>query len=92
MPRYFLNIRNNISFTRDEEGCELANDEAARDAAVQGARSLMSAEVTDKGMLDLRASIEVEDEQGEIVLIVPFREALDIVGSNGNDDQNQRRI
>jgi hypothetical protein len=87
MPRYFLNIRNNISFTRDEEGCELANADAARDVAVHGARSLMGAEVADQGRLDLRARIEVLDEAGKIVLIVPFREALDIVENNGDDDQ-----
>lgn len=87
MPRYFLNIRNKISFTRDEEGCVLPDADAARDIAVQGARSLMSAEVLNEGRIDLRARIEVEDEQGEIVVIVPFREALDIVDNNGGDDQ-----
>ena len=85
MPRYFLNIRNNISFTRDEEGCELADADAARDVAVKGARSLMSTEVAEQGKLDLRARIEVMDEAGKIVLIVPFREALNIVDNNGGD-------
>jgi uncharacterized protein DUF6894 len=79
MPRYYLNIRNKISFTPDEEGCDLPNAEAARKEAVRGARSLMSAEIADEGRLDLRGRIEVVDETGELVLIVPFREALEIV-------------
>jgi hypothetical protein len=65
----------------------LANADAARDVAVRGARSLMSAEVADQGRLDLRASIEVVDEKGGIVLVLPFREALNILDNNGGDER-----
>ena len=90
MPRYFLNIRNNISFTRDEEGCELADADAARDVAVKGARSLMSTEVAEQGKLDLRARIEVMDEAGKIVLTffgLKLRGEFVLVRVYGRDDQ-----
>ena len=82
MPRYFLNIRNSLTFVEDEEGRELAGVAEVHGIAVEGALSLLSAEVAE-GRLDLRGCIEVTDEQGDLVLTVPFRDALTIM----DDDQ-----
>ena len=82
MPRYFINIRNTLAFVEDEEGRELAGVAEVHDVAVEGALSLLSAEVAE-GRLDLRGCIEVTDERGAIVLMMPFRDALTIM----DDDQ-----
>ena len=78
VPVFHLHIRNGFGFAPDDEGQELASLEHARQIALQGARSLMSADVTE-GMLDLRGQIEIADEQGRPVGVVPFRDAVSIV-------------
>jgi hypothetical protein len=89
MPRYFLNIRNCYSFVRDEEGYELPGVDEVHRAAVHGALSLLSHEVAE-GKLDLRGAIEVTDEEGDLVLIVPFRDALKIVDDEGGNARGRR--
>ena len=78
MPRFYFDIRNGLGFIPDEEGRELADAGVAREKALEGARSLLSAEVL-QGGLDLRGSIEVMDEQRQAVLTVTFREAVRIM-------------
>jgi hypothetical protein len=61
----------------DDEGRELADVGAARAEAVKAARELICEQVQ-KGRLDLRHRIEVEDEDRRPVLTVPFRAVLNI--------------
>ena len=75
MGRYHFNVRNGSGYLEDEEGRELADAERARSIAVEGARSLLSAEVL-AGELDLRGRIEVTDENGTLMFTVDFQEAL----------------
>ena len=75
MPRYHFNIRNGHGFTADEEGLDLSSERDARIQAIQGARSLISAEVLE-GTLDLDGQIEVTDEQNDAVMTVRYREAV----------------
>lgn len=77
MRRFFFHIRNGGGFVEDEEGAELPSLAEAKDYAVTGARSLLSAEVT-SGQLDLRGRIEVTDGAGQPVMIVPFEEVVEI--------------
>ncbi|MFN3388130.1 MAG: DUF6894 family protein [Allosphingosinicella sp.] len=77
MPRFFFHIRNGNGFTRDEEGCELADVDAARDVAGRGIRSLLAEEVHE-GSIDLRGAINVTDEAGEPLFSMRFDEALRI--------------
>lgn len=77
MPLFRFNIRNGLGFTRDPEGKELPDAAAARDVAVTGARSLISAEVLE-GRLDLRGRIEVTDGDGRLILAVRFSEAVEV--------------
>ena len=77
MARFYLHIRNGGGFAQDPEGQELFNLAAARSAAIEGVRSLLSEEAR-QGELDLSGSIEIADEEGNILLIVPFSEAISL--------------
>ena len=75
MPRYHFNIRNGHGFSRDDEGMDFSSDRDAWVHAIEGARSLMSAELLE-GTLDLDGQIEVTDDQDDAVLTVRFRDAV----------------
>ena len=77
MPRYFFDLKNDVDVA-DEEGRELADLAAVRAAAIVEAREMMTESVL-LGRLNLGHSIEVRDESGSIVLVMPFGEAVDIV-------------
>jgi CRP-like cAMP-binding protein len=62
-------------FIPDEEGRYFPGPREAREAAVEGACSLLRAEVTE-GMLDVRVRIEVTDAQQRPILAVDFRDTL----------------
>ena len=75
MPRYFFHVRDSLGYAEDDEGLELPGMAEARDAAVSGARSLLSAEVT-AGALDLRGRIEVADEAGSLIETIRYEDVL----------------
>ena len=75
MARYHFNIRNGTGFTADDEGMDLSSEDDARSYAIEGARSLISAEVLE-GTLDLNGQIEVTDEGQGAVMTVRFIEAV----------------
>ena len=75
MARYHFNIRNGTGFTADDEGMDLSSEADARSHAIEGARSLISAEVL-QGTLDLNGQIEVTDEGQGAVMTVRFVEAV----------------
>ena len=74
MPRFFFHVYDDV-VALDDEGIELPDAEAARRAALDGARALAADQVR-KGRLDLRHRIEVVDESGARVLSVTFDEAV----------------
>jgi hypothetical protein len=76
MPRFFFNLRDDVS-VEDCEGKDLADADMAREMAVSYARGIMSEDVRD-GRLVLRDEIDVVDEQGARILTLPFRDAIDI--------------
>ncbi|HEX8217336.1 MAG TPA: hypothetical protein VF577_07715 [Allosphingosinicella sp.] len=76
VPKFFFHIHDDI-FVRDEEGLELSDVAAARATAVASARALMCDQVTN-GQLNLGHRIEVEDDAGEPVLMLPFGDAVEI--------------
>jgi hypothetical protein len=78
MPRYRFNIHNGIGFVEDEEGRDLPDLAAARAEAVKGIRSILTEDV-DQGHIDLCGRIEVVDDSGQSVLVIPFEEAVRIV-------------
>ncbi len=78
MPRYRFNIHNGIGFVEDEEGRDLPDLDAARAEAVKGIRSILTEDV-DQGRMDLCGRIEVVDDSGQSVLVIPFEEAVRIL-------------
>ena len=74
MPLFFFHIYDDFDFT-DEQGIEMADEAAARVAALAGARGIMSEQVK-KGRLSLQHRIEVEDEDGGAVLSLAFGDAV----------------
>ena len=77
MPLYYLHISDGAGFVEDEEGQQLADDEAARAQAIAAARDIMAAELRE-GALDLGTFIEVENEKREWLFTITFAEAVTI--------------
>ncbi|MEA3066496.1 MAG: hypothetical protein QOJ27_2957 [Sphingomonadales bacterium] len=76
MPRYFFHVFED-ALMLDDEGIDLADAEAARAAALAGARSMMCDEVR-SGRLTLHHRVDVEDENGAPILSLAFGDAVTI--------------
>jgi hypothetical protein len=76
VPRFFFHVFED-GLLLDDEGLELADVEAARGAALAGARGMMCDELKG-GRLTLRHRVDVEDENGAPVLSLPFADAVTI--------------
>jgi hypothetical protein len=74
MPRYFFHVYDD-AVTMDEDGQELPSIEAARQCAIESARSLVCSDIS-RGYLNLDHSIEVQDEHRQTVLVLTYREAF----------------
>lgn len=79
MTRYFFNIHDCGVVIADDEGAVLPTLEAARDYAIEAARSLMCADLAE-GKLCLDCSIQVLDATGHTEVTMPFREAVEVTG------------
>ena len=75
MPRFFFNLRDDVS-VEDGEGKELPDAASARAEAVRHARDIMSEDIKE-GRLMLNDSIDIVDEQGRPVATLRFREAIE---------------
>jgi glycine cleavage system regulatory protein len=76
MPRYFFHQRlADGAMLHDDEGSELESLESAREEAIESARELMSQRVR-QGLPANNSAFEIEDEQGRVVLVLPFSEAI----------------
>ncbi|TXN20643.1 hypothetical protein FV227_26035 [Methylobacterium sp. WL119] len=75
MPRYYLNLRYGQRLDKlavDPEGDELADDEAARQLALQAARDLVAGTRSFAVRDWFVCSFEIEDEKARRVMTVPF--------------------
>jgi hypothetical protein len=79
MPRYFLHQRDGVDEILDPDGTQFETLDELRRSVLAGARDLMSADVK-QGKLDLRYRIDAENEAGQLVLSIPFKEAVSITG------------
>ena len=61
----------------DEEGRELVDLTAAREAAIKGLRQIMASELRD-GELNVASFIEIENENRDLVSTVLFTEAVNV--------------
>jgi hypothetical protein len=74
MPRYFFNTRLGDEVVPDTEGEILRSPDEAWEAARGLIRQLLEEQPDHPSLLS--ASLEVTDEEGDVVLEFPFTEAL----------------
>jgi hypothetical protein len=84
MPRYFMHVCNGMGFVADEEGREFADEETARQEAIRGLRDLMAGEMKE-GQLNQASFIEIVDAHGDLVSIVSFQDAVNVVNGPEQD-------
>jgi hypothetical protein len=77
MQIYRFHVINDID-APDPEGMELDNLAIAHLKAIDFARDLASAAVR-QGRLDLRHRIDVEDDEGQVLLTVTFADAIELL-------------
>jgi hypothetical protein len=75
MPRYFFHHVTKAGHVSDLEGTNLPNLDRARAEAVLDARSLMS-DAIQQGQDISSRSIQICDEMGNVLLTVPFADAV----------------
>ena len=75
MPLFFFHIEGEVRLP-DEEGSVLLDVLAARGAALVGAREIAAENLKQGKGVSLDDRIEIEDESGQNVAVVTFREAL----------------
>ena len=77
MPRYYFDLHNDID-TVDEEGVELAGVDDAVGHALREARWMIQASVADTARIDLRHHIDVRDENGNVIYVMHFEDAVTV--------------
>jgi hypothetical protein len=78
MPRFFLHVIDHLE-ARDEEGADYPDLEAAREAAIEGARDIVCEQIR-QGFLYLDGYIEIASDSGAPLMKVGFREAFEVTG------------
>jgi hypothetical protein len=86
MPRFFFHARSGDGLTRDHEGQDLPNREAAHAEALAAAEQLWGDLPPDVAREDL--SLEVADETGAAILTVPFAEAAERFAKGSGEPLN----
>ena len=76
MPRFRFHLYNDEQ-TTDLVGRVFPDLAAAQSDAIHDARAIMAADLTGKGEINIGHWIELEDDEGEIV-VVAFRDAVTI--------------
>lgn len=79
MARYLLHIHNSHGLAEDDEGLEASSLSEARERAVTGIRSLLASEAAN-GEINLMGRIDIGDEHGNVLLSVPFTDAVRVKG------------
>ena len=69
MPRYYFHVREGQEISRDTEGRDLPNAEAARGEAVNAGREILGEKRPHGGSRNHR-QIEIADETGHVVDVV----------------------
>ena len=76
MPRFRFHLYNDEE-VRDPQGREFLDLEAAQTEAISNARELMCTDLRTKGEINLSHWIELENDEGDVV-VVNFRDAVRI--------------
>jgi hypothetical protein len=77
MPRYYIHIFDDIDVI-DEEGVELPDLATARRRAIRGGREIMVDHLKAGSPLRLFHRIEIADDRGMVLAVIPFRELITI--------------
>ena len=77
MPRYFFHLRDGLDVP-DEEGRELPDLATARACAMDLLRFEASETVKREGLVALHHRVEIVDEQGRVLEIVPLGDAVTV--------------
>jgi hypothetical protein len=75
MPRYFFHITDEEGLSRDDEGTELPNLEAARLEARASARDLIANYMKNRTPVT-RQSLQISDAQGNVLETIDVRDVL----------------
>lgn len=78
MPHYFLHLRDGTSEVLDRNGQDFDTIVALQEHMRRAARDIM-AEGVHEGRLDLRYRLEAENDDGEVLERLEFRDALTIL-------------
>jgi hypothetical protein len=77
MPRYYIHIYDDAVMI-DRDGMELRDLAAAKHEAIRGARSMMAEHLVAGRPLQLFHRVEIADESGKVLAVIPFRELVTI--------------
>lgn len=87
MPTFYFHLRESGDVTLDTEGVQLPDIVAAQRHAAAEARGMLSVELCYGSAVDLTRWLEVADEDGSIVHVLPFDKAIKVMtiaGRNGD--------
>jgi|SRR5215475_4709144 len=93
--RFFFHIRDGATLIRDPEGQCFEDLGSAKAEAILDARELMSLSIVKSARIGLERRIEIADEEGRTILMVPFFEAvepLSCVGISRDPDEGVRDV
>jgi hypothetical protein len=76
MQRLFLHLRSDDNLIRDDEGCLFADLEDAKTEALATGREMIADWVGKRKKLGT-FQIEVQDQEGQVLAVMPLREMLD---------------
>jgi len=91
VKKYLFHIRNERGDAADDEGTDLPNDDAARAHAIHGIRSLLAAELCERGEISFNGRITVADADDQELFVVPFHDAVIVRGDGGVRRMSGRR-
>ena len=80
MPRFFIHVRDALGTTRDEEGQDLPDLEAARREVFHAAKEYLGAKLAasdEPSETDMDRVIAVADANGSVLLSMRFAEVAD---------------
>ncbi|NIJ07904.1 hypothetical protein FHS31_001514 [Sphingomonas vulcanisoli] len=79
MKHYHLNLYNDV-VVADEEGIELPDLPAAKACAIEAVRALIADSVVEGRLIKLDHRVEVTDDRGKVLAVIPFGEVIEIEG------------
>ena len=73
---YYFHIRSEGSLIEDEEGLDLSDLDRAKAEALESARDIIADRALSGEPASLNDVFEITGESGEILLTIPFKEAV----------------